>query len=377
MDNRLENSVHAGRMPSIDLFKTVSMLMVLTLHSLGSGGLFAGSVPGSGLYYLSMLLYAFCNIAVNCFALTTGFLNTGKRIKIKNILNLYLQVLFYSLAFFAVSCIAGDSELTLENLLPYAFPVINKVYWYFTCYFLTFAFMPLLNIILEHTEKRFLFIILAVIALLFGVVGHLAPYISLHDIFSLNNGFSPLWLIYLYLVGGAIRKYRIVREKREGGRACLIYILLYIISTLFSIASGCLRETLEKVYPSPPLVYEYNFIFNMLSAVFLLMFFLNLRIKANRVTSFFAKTSFGVYLIHEHPYVRKVLIEDALIPLLEPHPLVAMLGVLAFVLTVYLLCTVVEALRQLIFSLLWVNRLTALVDGKVARLLTKEHTTEK
>ena len=367
MEKSVERSSPQGRIPSIDLFKIVSMLMVVVLHSNNFGGILYNAAPNSALRVISTALEVVCIVAVNCFALTSGFLNGDRKVRIKNIINLYLQVLFFSLLFFFVFCLCGKEEFSLNGLFLYSTPVTSSIYWYFTSYFILFLFMPLLNTVIERAEKKTVCITLSVLAVIFGIVSYVASFHA-GDVFNLKNGYSALWLIYLYLVGGAIKKYGFSFSIKGRKIPAYIYLLLFFLSCLLNVLFGLMMR-IDSSYP--PMIFEYNFILNFISSLALLLFFANLKVKEFKIITFFARTSFGVYLIHEHPYVRKHIIQNSLFPLLKINPLLALLGIIGFVLAVYLICTAIEYIRQVLFSLAKVNKLTVFIDKKLSGITSK------
>lgn len=79
----------------IDLLKIVSMLMIVTLHMLGHGGVLDDMPPMSRCYQVAWLIEIACYGAVNCYALASGFLTA--RCNIRKLMELWLQVMFYSL----------------------------------------------------------------------------------------------------------------------------------------------------------------------------------------------------------------------------------------------------------------------------------------
>ena len=82
---------------------------------------------------------------------------------------------------------------------------------FFIFYVALFIFIPLLNIILEKMEKRQLQFCITMILFFFSVIQTL----FYSDVFGTNDGYSAMWLMILYLVGGYIRKY----GQKEKGKA--------------------------------------------------------------------------------------------------------------------------------------------------------------
>lgn len=86
----------------IDLLKIVSMLMIVTLHMLGHGGVLDNMPPMSRCYQVAWLIEIACYGAVNCYALASGFLTA--RCNIRKLMELWLQVMFYRRLLWSVQC---------------------------------------------------------------------------------------------------------------------------------------------------------------------------------------------------------------------------------------------------------------------------------
>lgn len=357
-------NITSKRSGSIDLFKTISMLMVVVLHLLGHGGGLKSLQSNSANWFILSGIESVCIIAVNCFALTTGFLYVGKKIKIKNILNLYLQVLFFSLGIALIFFVLKKEPFSVRSLLNFLLPIASKRYWYFSAYFILFLIMPLLNVVLEYADKRFLLAILGGAVILFGVYAFVATMVF-GDTFGLQHGYSFIWLAILYLFGGAIKKYEIYSKLKSSN-----WLLLYLASTILSFACGIIFSAL-KSFTILPYMSSYIFLFNILSSLFLLMFFASIEIKSNKVLSFLAKNSFGVYLLHEHTFIRNAFITDKLTFLTDYNPLLAVLIVLGCAIAIYIIGSVIEFIRQLIFRLIKINKLTEKIDEKIVTVYNK------
>ena len=80
----------------IDLLRIVSMFLVCLIHVLGHGGVLGATSRLSAEYEIAWFLgiCAFC--AINCFAMISGYVGFNKKFKFSNLVNLWLQVVFYS-----------------------------------------------------------------------------------------------------------------------------------------------------------------------------------------------------------------------------------------------------------------------------------------
>lgn len=87
--------------------------------------------------------------------------------------------------------------------------------------------MPLLNKAILHIKQQSLLRVLLLgffIFSLFSIVGYLPG----GDVFKLAQGYSPIWLMYLYVLEAYIRLYGFYNFKKY------VYLLMYIIFSLLN-----------------------------------------------------------------------------------------------------------------------------------------------
>ena len=146
----LEHSVNhkAERNHGIDLLKVLAMFMVVVLHVLGQGGVLGATTFPDSAHSMAWLLEIASFGAVNCFAIATGFLMVGRKIKYRRLVSMWITVQFYNLLFFLLFHLQEIPNITLADVSNF-FPVYSRQFWYFTAYFGLFLFMPFLNFLLE------------------------------------------------------------------------------------------------------------------------------------------------------------------------------------------------------------------------------------
>ena len=89
--------VQKTRNNSLDLLRIISMMMVVSLHFFSHGGLVCGAlVEGTANWYLGESVHAFSIVAVNCFALSSGYILINIKYKFSRIITMWLQVFLYS-----------------------------------------------------------------------------------------------------------------------------------------------------------------------------------------------------------------------------------------------------------------------------------------
>ena len=121
-----KSDVKRERNYGIDLLRVVSMFYILLLHSLGRGGLLKNTVEGSTQYNLVYFIEICAYCVANIFALISGYVSYSdekKKIKVSNYINLWLEVVFYCLAFTAIFNIIKPQEILPVTYLISIFPV--------------------------------------------------------------------------------------------------------------------------------------------------------------------------------------------------------------------------------------------------------------
>lgn len=126
----IKNSEIKERNYGIDLLRIVTMFMIVNLHVFWYGGI----LRSENLYFLSAkynivwILEIICYVAVNCYALISGFVGIESRYKYSNIVLLWFRVVFYSISLYLIGCIFGIVDFNFKTLVTFCFPVVNSKY---------------------------------------------------------------------------------------------------------------------------------------------------------------------------------------------------------------------------------------------------------
>ena len=319
---------------NIDLFRIIAAFLVTILHVLGQGGILKSASPSGINYWIAWFLEICAYCAVNCFALISGYVMVNKTIKAKNIIGLWFQVLFYSLMFTALFFAFLPESRSIKNLIVAVMPILGKQWWYVSSYFALCFFIPFLNKainnISQQTYKKVLLLILFVICCIDCVI----PI----DAFSLNSGYSAIWLMIVYLFGAYIRKYNIC-EKITAFKCIMGYFSMIILTFVSKITIWFLTKSVFGQAKFEDTFISYISITILLSAIFLLMLCLKIKIDtaAAKFICFVSPAALGVYLIHVHPLVFQFLIKDAFVSFATKSPIVMILFVVVTSLSIFVL----------------------------------------
>lgn len=329
----------------------ISMFMVIILHMMGNGGILAAVVPGSTSYWAAWGLETAAYCAVNCYALISGYVGVDTEHRGGSIVNLWLQVVFYTLSITAAFAFLVPGSVTANNVLRAFLPVTFRQYWYFTSYFCLFFFLPALNHLLRTLPPRQMKLLLISAVCLFSLLPTLRGY----DLFQTNAGYSVIWLGLLYLMGGYLKLYRPLSHwKVFHGLA--IYAVCVFLSWGYKLLaerfSGLgLAETSGRLinYTSPTI---------LLASAALLTAFAAIRLSApvRQIVSLASPLAFSVYLIHAQPLVWSHFIQNGFTLLTQFSLIGFVCGTLLVAFGIYCLCSVIDLIRFLLFRLLRIRK---------------------
>jgi len=355
-----------GRNYGVDLLRIISMFMVCLLHVLGRGGVLNSAEPQSAVYYAAWLIEIVAYCAVNCYALISGYVGVNSKYKISNLIYLWLQVAFYSVGISVIFKIINYGAIGWTGILKSFLPVTFNQYWYFTAYFGLFLFIPFLNVALHKIPQRIakwsLIIIVAFITIFSRLNGSL---------FWVNDGYSALWLIVLYLVGGYVKLYNPFKEIKTW-KLTLILIGLLVITWLSKIIiEFATLKIFGQVKGSGILISYLSPTIFMVAVLFLLVF-TRINLKHHKLIAFFVPVSFGVYLIHVHPLIWSYVVKDFAVGFASFNPVLMVLAVIGSAVVIYIVCLLIDYIRLLLFRLLKIRPLLLKIENKIKNKLIRE-----
>lgn len=352
----------------IDALRMLAMFMVTVLHILTRGGILNASGRFTSQYEVGWLLQTMSFCAVNVYALISGYVWVYAKYRYRNIIELWLQVIFYTLSITILFKVFNPSSVSPVEWIKAIFPIMFNQYWYFSCYVALFLFIPLLNIILEKMEKRQLQFCIGMILFFFSGIQTL----FYSDAFGTNDGYSAIWLMILYLVGGYIRKY----GQSEKGKAAKFFVGYFVMIGLTWLSKLIIEiftlHFLGEVragnylisYKSPTIV---------LAAVCLLLFFEKIRISPfwEKMIRVFSPMAFGVYLIHVHPLIFSYLMKDRFTDYVAFPWILEIMAVLVTAVLINLICYAIEFIRLKLFEWLHIQQKLDLFEERIKEKIFK------
>ncbi len=294
----------------LDLLRIISMLMIVMLHYLGKGGALS-TVYGTSTNYLSWIIEAFCIVAVNCYVYITGYFLVNSNFKIKKILKLWGQVLFYSLSIYFVLLFTNLIDFNIKDMIVSFMPIITKQYWFITVYILLYILSPFLNVMINNLSKKQFRSLIFILLFVFCICTTL---LDPKYVLDSTTGYGIIWFICLYFIGAYIRLHHNKEEKKN-----IYNLLIYFGITVMVILSRLIIKYILGKYNVNIIdelrFYQYNSISIFISSLFLFIYFKNLNITNNIFKEFVLKIApltLGVYLIHDHVQMRVVMYNNIL-----------------------------------------------------------------
>ena len=286
------------RKMGLDIYRILLACMVVFIHmcNMSDGQALAGANQSNIITYSIVWIgLTIAYPAVNGYALLSGYLCYGKEHGIKKILNVWLQLLFYSVI---ITLIVGiiNNDLSVVSIIKSFMPISFGQWWYINIYLLLIIIMPFIDKAVDAIpEKEFKYSIVIILA----VIGLSNMLLQQKDIFYIYNGYSLSWLSLMYIVGAGIKKYK-WNEKLKPSQ----WFWLWCISSIITLSSKYWYIVASKVFSLNIIgnvLYDYDSITVIASSVFSLMFFLSIQIKSNgTILSKISKGSFAAYIIHVH-----------------------------------------------------------------------------
>jgi surface polysaccharide O-acyltransferase-like enzyme len=193
----------------LDLLRIISMLMIVSLHYLGKGGVLWNTTEGSLSWGIVWLVEAFCYTSVNCYVFISAYFLSAsdKKIKLSKVVELLVTMLFYSIGLTVILGVTGKANFNIKDILCSVFPFLTKSYWFMNVYILLYILHPYLNKLIGQMEQKEYRRLLIIMLVFFSLAQSILPFID----WTLDEtrGYGILWFVTLYFVSGYIRKYQI------------------------------------------------------------------------------------------------------------------------------------------------------------------------
>lgn len=292
------------------------------------------------------------HISINLFVLISGYFSTRKSARISKILDLWIQVFFYSFVIGIIAILLGVQEFDKYAIIQLIFPVSTEHYWFMTAFFLVSFLAPILHNGMENIDKKTFMQMIMGLIILNSVAKSVLPMKLPLD----KNGYDFIWMLCMYLTGMYLKKFdlpKVLQNRIKSGLICVlclfgVFFSMLIIRRIY-LQTGKYEDFITYAY-------SHNFILCYLGSIACFAFFLKGKENIPGIGKLINKlggTTLGVYLIHEHKNIRYVW-PAFFSPqkMYEMPPVLFLLAVIFTISCVFLVCAVIELLRQKIFHII-------------------------
>jgi surface polysaccharide O-acyltransferase-like enzyme len=264
--------------------------MITIHHTLLDGRLNGIIVNGENLisgWQWVVLLNGFVFVGVNVFILISGFY--GIKFKWKGVLNLFVCCAFYMfLNFLIQKYMLGEEEITGGLILRKSLTSMTHTpKWFIPCYVVLYFLSPLLNAAIESMTKRHYLYGLGVLSaycLWFGYVRHACAFN--------NNGYAVGQFIWLYFIGGYIKRF-VTMETLKRFRG--LNVSLWLVSSV--LWGGATILLYQGIYVPLWRPITYNNPFTLIGSVAFFCIFPTYHFYSKTI-NYLAKCVLAVYLLN-------------------------------------------------------------------------------
>lgn len=342
---------------NLDLLRIVSMMLIVFLHSIDhSGVLEQAEYSSAAMRFYVQLTFALTKVCVNCYVMLSGYYLVQSRFRLKKLVTLWMEVVFYAVFLKLSFMITGKDGFSILSLASCFAPVLTGRYWFITIYVGLYLVSPFLNLMIRAMNKR------QHTALNLCLFGLFSLWSSLHpSIAGMNSGggWGLAWFVVLYFLAAWLRLY--YKPDHKPAKWFVIYLLLPLIMAVAKcLRGGGIIGDVVRVCATNWFKYDSVPVYIMTLSLF--AGFLNIRISSDswaKRISRIAPLTLGVYLIHAHANVDPWLWETMALPE-KMDSLLFVPAQIGAVLLIFCACVAIDWLRKMTVGRLeqgtWIDR---------------------
>ncbi len=270
------------RSSNIELLRLVLMFMIVILH-IYIAGLYSATHTDHIL--LESFMCSIGILGVNCYIFISGYF--GIRTKTQALVSLFVQSLFYALLFCVLTYLFGKEDFSLSFLVKSLLPIPSGLWWFLTGYVCLYIVSPFLNLGFKYLNRRSIKLLCLSLLFFDCISGFIlnVPFIG-------NSGYCIFHFITIYCVARYMNTYNSpLKQPLLITLACIL--LIWGMFVCGYLSNG--HRYYQILYYSNPII--------IIGAISLFYTFKNIKLSSSFINKI-APLSFGVYLIHVHPFIK-------------------------------------------------------------------------
>ena len=328
------NALPKQRESNLELFRIITMLLIVAHHFVVNSGLTADdgplySDPFSSHSVFLLLFGAWGKIGINCFVMITGYFMCKSKITAKKFVKLVGEWLFYNYLIYLIFIITGVQQVSIMGLVRMIVPITELSQNFTECFVVFWLFIPFLNLLIGSiNERQHIYLLL--------LTGFTYIFIGTAHMVTMNY---VSWFMVLYVIASYIRLYP--KKWMSSKLICGIMLLLTLLVSAASVFV-CMYFGLFAY----GFVADSNTFLAVIAGIFGFLFFRNIKIPYSRIINTIAASTYGVLCIHAHSTtMAKWLWEDTLDNLGHYADKYMPLYAIGCVAGVFSICIVIDIIR--------------------------------
>ncbi|HWQ98221.1 MAG TPA: acyltransferase [Clostridia bacterium] len=298
----ISKDMHSGmpRQSNIELLRIFAMFFIVMHHYVmhGTTSFVYLDSPLTLQNVFALFLASLGRPAVGIFVLICGYFSIKSDFKLPRFVTLIAQVFSYSvvLLLLAKFVLPVGASIGRAEILSSVFPTAYGTYWFMTSYAVLILLSPYINkLLLLLTQKQHKALIL-----LFVAIWCISPTI-------LGANFAGSDLAYFVAFYSIAAYFRLYPSKANPSRYFALFGFWALV-VLASIASASFLLNYSGVFRKYITYFsEYNRLPGAMCAIELFLALSQSKPFYSKWINGIASTSFGIYLIHENPFIRPLL----------------------------------------------------------------------
>ncbi len=280
-----------------------------------------------------------------------------KSVKTNKVVKLWLQVLFYSIVIFLVFIAIGRETFEIKEFIKSIAPITFSQWWFASSYFMLYLLTPYINIFLKSLDQKQYISFIALIAICWCIV----PTFTGRP-FESNR---LLWFVFVYSLAGYLRLFGF-KTKLSGKKLIVLSVICVLITFALVLIFDILGKTKAFFAHNATFFYGMQKLPILIISILMFFGFLKLKIKYNKLINVVASASFGIYLIHDHDYVRRFLWETLFKNASFSKSYKLIPYSMFVIIMVFVICACIELLRIYL-----IEKNSGLVINKISNLIDK------
>ena len=348
MNKTKNKNLSSQRNYGIDLLRLVAAFYVVLLHTMTLGGLYKAITPYSYQDLLCRALMILSFSCVNIFGIISGYVGYCEQPKphpYSSIFPLWLTVVFYSVIYAGFFMVFFPGQESNAYLIEALLPLTSDLYWYFSCYIFVCLLSPFLNRIIHlssNEELKQLFFLICCV---------LIPIEYIADCFEFGCGFTGIWLLLLYMLGGILKKTGI------GKNIPWYYLLLAVILIdtcyfFLNLKLGFITVSFIRI----SFAIDGSLVNPVYAAAAILHVLLFSRFKFSpfwqKWIKFSAAASFSVYIVNTYPPLWERAVVNRFDPWATSSPIGVFVRIMLYTASFVGAVVIIDYLRRELFRLL-------------------------